>query len=1195
MRILIGATNTGHIDDAAQWLPKPVFKTMFSDLEAWASDKEALWGNCYIFIEVSLPEGSRFGGKRGQIDMLILFADRAAHCEIKSSRQISGIAIKNLASSVTQIEGQRKRLKELFRAGGFSSACVDDCFRSCLLLPNLELNDIEKVAGNLSGVQGAPHIWPVGVKPELKGRWHGSREPFYLTEALEERLTGRNLAPYPIPSNGAGLQSFFLQELVQEGASFLPFPNFSMASDYLKGRPSESLVTHDGHFEPGLREQELSTVTEMLKENRIVLLIGPPEVGKSTFARELIAANGGDFKELHLPKCSSAQDVCYAILDSLGDDLSESLGEETLIRHIAVQPYIFWIRGYNQSSYSGLTSVLHKIHAMQAASDQIQSQWIIESTHKIGRLIGYDYTLELLNEEKILRILDKVETGGAFSDPNAVTDRAQGRPGYALRLWQSHDPKEAEVSDEYEWFYGQLPRDEAAMLSLLCLAASKSPLGFTLESLYQWGTTVFTHRLTSEVRKTIEVLLEKLEDRRLADVIRLDHETLDTFLNAVLPDDCSMVVIDNVAFGLMDHALNLIHEEDKIKWSQLLCEGLEQTYLEKETDYSLTHVTLELNYSKVKDLEPFFRSPFRFTYLRRLFQWAEATEWVPANSKQAYIFKALRILSRISKNYDINVADELGIPVADNPVQQFAYALVQTRVLLSQIDASFNLESWRCECEECPDPQLQAEQYIAAAMSLQHSGRPDCYSEAWSILAHLLKKPDLNLTSRCFAVHQALAFLNRSKDRGGVVDNIEAYQLIQALSQELIATGMKLQNIQLVCDGLFYFVRSQELHDGKKDYSEVLRYRAALRFVEQAQGRTIMRMQVLLTMGSIHRHFCREGSLTWIEFRQNLDEGWEFYQRAFKSALAHHHARHMLNAATYMADFCVKALRYADNNEARPVIYMKAVEALSVCQRIEEEINSNKPDMVGDKNQDMLSNIQRDIAILLYLVTVAESNLMPNQMALIKSRFATQIELLVIRLNTSQDSKRWQETQKIAKGFLTALQRSFIYGYEGHPKQHEALMKNLQPELQWLLKASYKLKDKRQPLKAWRDIADKMPSLNFAAYNLANNARAQMLAFFQTKFDKVTAHHVTYEYPVRYNAALPPRATIRVVGYACDEGMEVAVVEVNGSVERRDGGIYHITLSLDPTRRKPEDANTLLLNRWQRVEPFLISVWPAIN
>ncbi|WP_434083261.1 hypothetical protein, partial [Escherichia coli] len=63
---------------------------------------------------------------------------------------------------------------------------------------------------------------------------------------------------------------------------------------------------------------------------------------------------------------------------------------------------------------------------------------------------------------------------------------------------------------------------------------------------------------------------------------------------------------------------------------------------------------------------------------------------------------------------------------------------------------------------------------------------------------------------------------------------------------------------------------------------------------------------------------------------------------------------------------------------------------------------------------------------------------------------------------------------------------------------------------------------------------------------------------------------------------------LRIVGYANDsEGLEALVVEVDGTVDRTDGKIYHCTWSLDRSKGfKPADSNKLVSQRnWTAVNP----------
>ena len=117
---------------------------------------------------------------------------------------------------------------------------------------------------------------------------------------------------------------------------------------------------------------------------------------------------------------------------------------------------------------------------------------------------------------------------------------------------------------------------------------------------------------------------------------------------------------------------------------------------------------------------------------------------------------------------------------------------------------------------------------------------------------------------------------------------------------------------------------------------------------------------------------------------------------------------------------------------------------------------------------------------------------------------------------------------------------------------------------------------------------------SYTAYVLTKHARNKILSTFPPKFPEVRAHHITVKFDVPKNQRIPPhQAKIEVVGYASDDGLEAAVVSVNGKTARPDGKVYHITLSHNPDR-KAVQSNNLLQNGWIAIKPFVIDGFPEI-
>lgn len=97
--------------------------------------------------------------------------------------------------------------------------------------------------------------------------------------------------------------------------------------------------------------------------------------------------------------------------------------------------------------------------------------------------------------------------------------------------------------------------------------------------------------------------------------------------------------------------------------------------------------------------------------------------------------------------------------------------------------------------------------------------------------------------------------------------------------------------------------------------------------------------------------------------------------------------------------------------------------------------------------------------------------------------------------------------------------------------------------------------------------------------------------------DKLVAHHITYKFGVKKDYPLPSTPkVVEIVGYNCDEFVEVFVVRIDGTTERLDGGTYHVTWSLDSKGGKtPAYSNELLKKGWIKVRnPVRITVSDAV-
>lgn len=90
---------------------------------------------------------------------------------------------------------------------------------------------------------------------------------------------------------------------------------------------------------------------------------------------------------------------------------------------------------------------------------------------------------------------------------------------------------------------------------------------------------------------------------------------------------------------------------------------------------------------------------------------------------------------------------------------------------------------------------------------------------------------------------------------------------------------------------------------------------------------------------------------------------------------------------------------------------------------------------------------------------------------------------------------------------------------------------------------------------------------------------------------------VTFDADAASRGSLPPNAEAAVIGLANDGvGLEALVVAIDGSCDRPDGSVFHVTWSLEADKgRKAAESNALLARLgWRKLAaPIEISLIPA--
>jgi hypothetical protein len=130
------------------------------------------------------------------------------------------------------------------------------------------------------------------------------------------------------------------------------------------------------------------------------------------------------------------------------------------------------------------------------------------------------------------------------------------------------------------------------------------------------------------------------------------------------------------------------------------------------------------------------------------------------------------------------------------------------------------------------------------------------------------------------------------------------------------------------------------------------------------------------------------------------------------------------------------------------------------------------------------------------------------------------------------------------------------------------------------------------PEEAWRRAK---PGGRVVGWLLDEAVREALLARFTPAYAPV-AHHVTLKPRVAADTPLPCEVRASIVGRADDgQGVEAMVVEIEGGVQRPDGGTYHITWSLAPERKARESNDVIAARGWVKFdEAVRVRLHPAV-
>ena len=115
----------------------------------------------------------------------------------------------------------------------------------------------------------------------------------------------------------------------------------------------------------------------------------------------------------------------------------------------------------------------------------------------------------------------------------------------------------------------------------------------------------------------------------------------------------------------------------------------------------------------------------------------------------------------------------------------------------------------------------------------------------------------------------------------------------------------------------------------------------------------------------------------------------------------------------------------------------------------------------------------------------------------------------------------------------------------------------------------------------------------YHAYVLSPESRDSIIKNHPPAYPEVIAHHVTHAFGVKKGERTPDQPkNIEVIGHVDDgNGVQAAVVKVDGREFRPDGKRYHVTISIDRKKgRKPVHSNDVISALgYEKVKPYSIS------
>lgn len=100
--------------------------------------------------------------------------------------------------------------------------------------------------------------------------------------------------------------------------------------------------------------------------------------------------------------------------------------------------------------------------------------------------------------------------------------------------------------------------------------------------------------------------------------------------------------------------------------------------------------------------------------------------------------------------------------------------------------------------------------------------------------------------------------------------------------------------------------------------------------------------------------------------------------------------------------------------------------------------------------------------------------------------------------------------------------------------------------------------------------------MGYSAYLIDDVERAMLKVLYPPKHDTFIGHHITEKFGIKPDDVVPnDPQNVNIIGYFSNNLVEFFTVEINGNTDRKNGGKYHLTWSINKDKgAKPVDSNT---------------------